>query len=112
MLCGRFVRADPRHLNRMTAYLLANHLLNFLAPAAVVALLLVSLTRPFSRLLGAKTSAPTRWWTQFAIGFVVNLGVLTAGLLVFGHDGQMLTYAALVLGAAICQWCLLRGWKA
>jgi hypothetical protein len=40
------------------------------------------------------------------------LFTLTAGLLLFGHDGKMATYAALVLAAALCQWLLLRGWKA
>ncbi|WP_369821731.1 hypothetical protein [Polaromonas sp. OV174] len=52
------------------------------------------------------------WWAQAAIVFIVNLLLLTAGLLFFGHDGKMQTYAALVLGAALCQWGLLRGWRA
>ena len=96
----------------MTAYLLTNHLLNFMAPAALLALLLVLLSRLFSGFFRSKRPMVHSWWSQAAIIFVANMGVLTAGLLVFGHDGKMLTYAALVLGAALCQWVLLRGWKA
>jgi hypothetical protein len=29
----------------------------------------------------------------------------------FGSDGKMASYALLVVGAASCQWLLLRGWK-
>ena len=96
----------------MTAYLLTNHLLNFIAPAAWVALLLVVSLRLFFGFFQSKRPFVHSWWAQIAIIFVVNLFALTAGLLLFGHDGKMLTYAALVLGAALCQWFLVRGWKA
>ncbi len=94
----------------MTAYLLTNHLLNFMAPAALLALLLAGL----SRLLLFKSKRPfiRKWWAQAAILFVINSVILLAGLLFFGRDGKMLTYAALVLGAAFCQWLMLRAWKA
>ena len=39
-------------------------------------------------------------------------GVLAAGLVLWGRDGKMLTYAALVVACATCQWVLVRGWKA
>lgn len=94
----------------MTAYLLTNHLLNFMAPAALLALLLVGVSRfLFFR---SKNPLVKTWWAQAAIVFGVNIVVLTTGLLFFGRDGKMLTYAALVLGAALCQWLMLRGWKA
>lgn len=96
----------------MTAYLLTNHLLNFMAPAALLALLLVLLSRLFAGFFGSKRPIVHTWWAQVAIIFVANMALLTAGLLFFGHDGKMLTYAGLVLGAALCQWVLLRGWKA
>ncbi len=96
----------------MSAYLLINHLLNFMAPAALLALLLVVMARLFFGLFKSKKPFFKTWWAQAAIIFVVNVIILTAGLLFFGHDGKMLTYAALVLGAAFCQWLLLRGWKA
>lgn len=96
----------------MTAYLLTNHLLNFMAPAALLAVLLVLATRVFSRFFISKTTFDYSWRAQAAIIFVVNVLILAAGLLVFGHDGKMLTYTALVLGAAFCQWLLIKGWKA
>ena len=41
----------------------------------------------------------------------VSLSVPAAGLVVLGRVGKMLTYAALVLGCATCQWVLVRGWR-
>lgn len=96
----------------MTAYLLTNHLLNFMVPAAVVALLLVLLARVFAWFFKSKRPVAQTLWAQAAIIFIANLAILTAGLVFFGYDGKMLTYAAMVLGAALCQWILLRGWKA
>ena len=96
----------------MTAYLLTNHLLNFMAPAAFVAVLLVLLPRFFSGFFKSKRPLAQAIRMQLAIVFVANMAVLVAGLLIFGHDGKMLTYAALVVVAALCQWVLLRGWKA
>ena len=95
----------------MTAYLLTNHLLNFIVPAASVALLLVLLSRLSFGLFKSKRPLALSWWAQVAIIFIVSAGILTAGLLIFGRDGKMMTYAALVLGAALCQWVLVRGWK-
>jgi len=84
-----------------------NHLLNFAAPAAVLAVLLVPGSRVFIR-----NSAPAVfWWAQAAIVFVVGCAVLLAGLWLLGRDGKVLTYAALVLATATCQWLLRRGWK-
>ena len=96
----------------MTAYLLLDHILNFLAPAAVVALLLVLFGRFFSRFLKSKKPVAQYLWAQAAIVFIVNVLVLSFGLVVFGNDGKMATYAAMVLASAVCQWVLWRGWKA
>ena len=93
----------------MTAYLLTDHLLNLVAPAAVVALLLLLLASFFSRFSSTKRPAAQSIWAQAAIIFIVNLLVLIAGLVLFGNDGKMATYAALVLAAAACQWILRRG---
>ena len=87
---------------------LANHLLNFVAPALAVA----ALTLLSSRLLMKKPPLVRTWWSQLAINFIVGAGVLAAGLWFFGRDGKMATYAALVLACASCQWVLSRGWKA
>jgi hypothetical protein len=35
-----------------------------------------------------------------------------AGLVFFGRDGKMLTYAAMVAGAALSQWVVLGAWRA
>ena len=93
----------------MTAYLLADHILNLVAPAAFVALMLVLLTRLFSGFSKAKKSARHSLWAEAAIIFIANIAVLVAGLIVFGNDGKMATYAALVVVAGICQWALRRG---
>ena len=84
-----------------------NHLLNFVAPAAAVALLLAMSRRIF----GSKTPLALSWIAHAAIVFAVGVAALTLGLLLWGRDGKMLTYAALVLACASCQWVLVRGWR-
>ena len=95
----------------MTAYLLLDHILNFMAPAAAVALMLVLATRLFSRFLVSKRSFTQSILAQVAIVFVVNLSVLGTGLVFFGNDGKMATYTAMVVAAALCQWVLLKSWQ-
>lgn len=96
----------------MTFYLLANHLLNFALPAAAVALLLVLTSRVFGGVFRSNRPVAATWWAQTAIVFAANVAVLAAGLVFFGRDGKMLTYAAMVGGAALCQWVLLGAWRA
>ena len=84
-----------------------NHLLNLFAPAAAMALLLVL----GGRLCLRKCSSPYTLLPQVALQLLLGCAVLAAGLVLWGHDGKMLTYAALVLATASCQWFLLRGWK-
>ena len=92
----------------MTAYLLTDHLLNLVAPAAVVALLLVLLASFFGRFSSTKRPAAQSIWARAATIFIVNMVVLIAGLILFGNDGKMATYAALVVVAAVCQWVMGR----
>ena len=96
----------------MTAYLLTDHILNFLVPAACAALLLVLLSRVFSRFLAPKVPLAQSIYAQAAILLIVNALVLIIGLVVFGNDGKMLTYAAMVTCSALCQWVMWRGWRA
>jgi hypothetical protein len=96
----------------MTAFNLTNQLLNFMAPAAFVALTMVLLVRPFARFFGPKKPFLPSFRAQLAIVFAASVLLLVIGLVVFGRDGKMASYALLVLGAATCQWVLLRGWKA
>ena len=95
----------------MTAYLLVNHLLNLLAPAALIALLLVVLARLFSGFFGSNKPFAQVWYAQAAINFIVGAGALVAGLVLLGHDGKMLTYVVLVATMALSQWFQSGGWK-
>lgn len=92
----------------MTAYLLFNHLLNLMAPAAVVALLLMLGSRVWRVFFMSNRAAAYSFIARTAIIFIVNLAVLGAGLVLFGHDGKMLTYAAMVLAATGTLWALQR----
>jgi hypothetical protein len=83
------------------------HLFNFAAPALFLALLLAL----GGRFLGPKGASALAWYAQAAINSVVGCAVLLAGLWWLGRDGRMLTYAALVLVCASCQWLLQRGWR-
>ena len=95
----------------MTAYLLINHLLNFVAPAAIIALLFTLLAAVFSRIFRSKRPIALVGWAQLAILFIVNLLILAAGLVLFGNDAKMATYAAMAVGAGLCRWVLVRGWR-
>ena len=96
----------------MTAFNLINQLLNFMAPAAFVALLVVLASRFFARFFMSKRPAALSLLAQTAIVFIASLAVLGVGLALWGQDGKMATYALLAVVAASCQWLLLRGWKA
>ena len=95
----------------MTAYLLTDHILNFFAPAAFVALVVVLLARVFGRFFASKTPLAESLWAQAAIVFIVNGVVTMAGLVFFGNDGKMATYAAVVFASALTCWVLQRGWR-
>jgi len=96
----------------MTALNLTNQLLNFMAPAAFVALLVVLGSRIFALLFRSKRPATLSAWVQFAIVFIASVAILVVGLAMFGRDGKMASYVLLAVGAATCQWVLLRGWQA
>jgi len=76
------------------------HVTNFFAPALC---------------LGAAAAVATRWiWRREVAGVgVLRLWawasgaaalVSVAGLAVFGHDGRMATYAAMVMASAVALW--------
>jgi hypothetical protein len=87
---------------------LLNHLLNFLAPALWMAVLVTWTARLFMR----KKSVAVSFSSQIAINFSTAVGVLVLGLWFFGHDGKMATYAGMVLLSATSQWLMLRAWRA
>ena len=83
---------------------LLNHAINFMAPALWLALLMPLLARVLMR----KRPVALTLLAQVAVLFVAGCGLLTAGLVLFGRDGKMLTYLAMVLGIATTQWWLQR----
>ena len=89
----------------MSVLALFNHALNFLAPALWLALLMPVASRIFFK----KRAADPTIRGQTALLFVVGVLVLLMGLVVFGHDGKMLTYLALVLVGASAQWLIQKG---
>jgi hypothetical protein len=91
----------------MTPLELLNHLLNFVAPAFGVGFLCALLGRITVR----KAGKPRAWWAQGAVNFAVGVAVLIAGLVVFGHDGMMATYAGLVVACGTSQWLVSGGWR-
>jgi hypothetical protein len=86
---------------------LLDHLLNFIAPAFAVGFLCALLGRVALRPSGQRMA----WWVQGAVNFGVGVAVLAAGLVVFGQDGRMATYAALVVACATSQWLVSGAWK-
>ena len=84
-----------------------NHLLNLFAPAAALAGLLVL----GGRLCLQECKSPYTLLFQVVLQLLLGSAVLAAGLVLWGRDGKMLTYAALVLAGGSCQWWLQRGWR-
>ncbi|WP_296509161.1 hypothetical protein [Rhodoferax sp.] len=83
---------------------LLTHLLNFVAPAAVVGLLVAVLSPIFIR----KVTVARVLTAQAAINSIAGLAALVAGLLFFGRDGKMASYALMVLACASSQWWAMR----
>jgi uncharacterized membrane protein YfcA len=76
------------------------HLLNFFAPAVGVALATALVAKWVWRRELVAVS-----WRQMALwGFGAGAGALIGGLIVFGHDGKMATYAMLVAATALALW--------
>jgi hypothetical protein len=80
------------------------HLLNFIAPALAVGLMLAIGTPIF---MGNRALARV-FIAQTAINTVAGVLALSVGLWFFGRDGKMLSYAAMVLAVATCQWTAMR----
>ena len=85
-----------------------NHVLNFFAPAAVLAAAL----QLGGRFLERKWPIASALYARAAIIFIASCVSLLSGLLVFGRDGKMATYGLMALAAATAQWLVQKGWKA
>lgn len=84
-----------------------NHLLNFVAPAVFVALLLA---------VGARIGWPQRahllpWYLMAGLNALLGVLVLALGLVLTGQDARMGTYIVLLLTLASCQWLMSNGWR-
>lgn len=88
---------------------LANHLFNFVAPALFVALSLALISCIAPRRTIAGGGVLHRFWRSFWINAAVGVVVLAAGLIVFGRDAKLLTYAALIVACGSSQWLLSLG---
>jgi hypothetical protein len=86
---------------------LLNHLLNFVAPALFVGILICLSTRVFMR----RTAGGLSLGKQMVVNVVVGTAAMAGGLLIFGRDGKMASYAALVICCATSQWCMSRSWR-
>jgi hypothetical protein len=76
------------------------HLLNFFAPALGVA----ALAAGFAKLLWRR-ELKAAGWLRLALWAAAGCAlVLVAGLAVFGRDGKMATYAAMVATCAVTLW--------
>ena len=76
------------------------HLLNFVAPALGVAVLASAL----AKLLWRRELAAVPWRRLALWAAGVGVLVLVGGMVVFGRDGKMATYAALVVASALALW--------
>lgn len=76
------------------------HLLNLAAPAVGVALVAASLTK----LMWRRELVLVPWRRLVICAAIAGAVALIAGLIVFGRDGKMATYAALVTGCALALW--------
>jgi len=76
------------------------HLLNFFAPAAGVGLLASGL----AKLLWRRELNGVAWMRLAGWAAAASAAVLIAGLVIFGHDGKMATYTAMVVVCALTLW--------
>ena len=76
------------------------HLLNFFAPAVGVGWLAAM----FAKLLWRRELHSVSWGRLGLWGSAACAVVLISGLCVFGRDGTMATYAAMVLACAVALW--------
>ena len=85
------------------------HTFNFMAPAWGVALFCVLAARLTSR--GWLPLAPWGLLTQTLVSGVLGTAVLVWGLVLWGVDGKMATYSALVIACGSAQWLMCKSWQ-
>lgn len=76
------------------------HVLNFFVPAVGVG----ALGAAGAKLMWRRELAAVPWWRLAGWGSVAGALALAGGLWLFGRDGKMATYAALVVASALAMW--------
>jgi len=76
------------------------HAINFLLPGLVVAVLGASA----AKLLWRHDLAAVPWHRLALWACLASMAALVGGLLMFGRDGKMATYGAVVVAAAAALW--------
>ncbi len=76
------------------------HLLNFFAPALGVGILAPAM----AKLLWRRRLKPVAWTSLSLWATGGAAAALLAGLVVFGRDGRVATYALVVLASAVALW--------
>ncbi len=78
------------------------HLLNFFAPAVGVGLISAAI----AKLLWRRELKSVGWLRLSLWASAGCAAVLIAGVVAFGHDGKMATYAAMVAGCGLTLWAV------
>ena len=76
------------------------HLLNLFVPAVGTAMLAAA----FAKLAWRRELGAVRWHSLALAAAAGGAAVTLAGLLVFGRDGKMATYGAMVVAIAVTLW--------
>ena len=76
------------------------HALNFFAPALGMAVLAASA----AKLLWRRDLAAVSWYRLALWGALAGMAALAGGLALFGRDGKMASYGALVAATATALW--------
>jgi hypothetical protein len=97
---GRLFPRTPARRRLLDPLELFWHIANFVLPAVGVGALSAALCKLFWRRPLARVAWFTLAWQASAAG----LAVLVAGLVITGHDGRMITWAALVIACALVPW--------
>lgn len=84
----------------MTFFGFLGHLLGLFLPALGVSVLLIAAPRLWPKVARGRWSLKTESLALVGCGAVV----LLTGLVLFGRDGKMLTYAALVVALGTLAW--------
>ena len=76
------------------------HIANLFLPALGLGMIAAAL----AKLLWRRDLGSTRWLRLAGPAMAANAAVVLAGLVLFGRDGKMATYGAMVLACAFMLW--------